>query len=319
MARNNPDLSASVEPALLQNTPQAPLQVVPRKNIGQLCFAPIVGSAFLLVAYSFVTNEAWEWDVVFRYFTEETVLTGLLMTLELTAICGGLGFLGGTMLALMKLSKSQVLRLSADLYIWIFRSVPLMLQLVLWYNISYLYPAIAFSLPLVDLSVYLDTRDILDKFGAAVLGLSLYQAAYCAEIVRAGILTVDKGQMEAAAAMGMPHSRQYLRIVFPQALRSIVPNAINEIIGLLKGTSIVSILGLGELFHIVRIIYGRTQQILPMLMVAALWYLVVTTLITLIQRAIERRLNRAAIAATSAPTLKEDRLPLLSRFVPRQL
>ncbi|GEK21095.1 hypothetical protein CXY01_16150 [Cellulomonas xylanilytica] len=147
----------------------------------------------------------------------------------------------------------------------------------------------------------MDTLSIVGKFGAAVLGLGLSQAAYSAEIVRAGILGVDQGQHEAAAALGIPRSRQQLRIVLPQAMRTIVPTSINEIIGLVKGTSVVYVLAYGELFYTVGVIYGRNLKVVPLLMVAAIWYLVITTALTVGQYYLERHYAKGALR-TLPPT-----------------
>jgi polar amino acid transport system permease protein len=179
--------------------------------------------------------------------------------------------------------------------------VPLILQLLLWYNLAYLYQHLDVGIPFGPSFGSVETLSLIDKFGAAILGLGLHQAAYSAEIVRAGILSVDQGQLEAAASLGIPRRRQNTRIVLPQAMRSIVPTAVNEVIGLFKGTSIVYVLALGELFYTVSVIYGRTQRVLPMLVVAAVWYVVLTTVVTVAQYYVERYYARGAVR-TLPPT-----------------
>ena len=213
-----------------------------------------------MVVSSLVTNDRWEWAVVAQYLTWPSVLSGLWGTLRLTFVAAVIGFGLGTVLALMRLSRSPLLRSVAWAYIWVFRSVPLILQLLLWYNLAYLYPVLSFGIPFGPAFTEVGTLSIVGKFGAAVLGLGLSQAAYSAEIVRAGILGVDQGQHEAAAALGIPRARQQLRIVLPQAMRTIVPTSINEIIGLVKGTSVVYVLAYGELFYTVGVIYGRNLR-----------------------------------------------------------
>ena len=172
-------------------------------------------------------------------------------------------------LALMRLSRSPLLQAVSWGYTWVFHSVPLILPLLLWYNLAYLYRSLDFGIPFGPSFASVETLSLTDKFGAAILGLGLHQAAYSAEIVRAGILSVDQGQLEAAASLGIPKRRQTTRIVLPQAMRAIVPTAVNEVIGLFKGTSIVYVLALGELFYTVSVIYGRTQRVLPMLIAVA--------------------------------------------------
>src|SRR5690606_7327141 len=156
------------------------------------------------------------------------------------------------------------------------------------YNLAYLYPHLSLGIPFGPEFVWFDTLSVIDKFWAAILGLGLSQAAYSAGIVRAGSLSVDQGQQEAAASLGIPRRRQVSRILLPQAMRSITPTAATEVIGLLKGTSIVYVLAYGELFYTVSVIYGRNGRVVPLLIVASIWYLVLTTLITVVQYYVER-------------------------------
>lgn len=255
----------------------------------------IVAVLLAMVVSSLLTNPKWEWGVVWQYLTWPSVLDGLWGTIRLTAAAAVVGFGLGTVLALMRLSRSPLLRSVAWGYIWIFRSVPLILQLLLWYNLAYLYPHLTLGVPFGPSFVELDTLSVIDKFGAAVLGLGLSQAAYASEIIRAGIIGVDQGQHEAAAALGLPRRRQQRRIILPQAMRTIVPTAVNEIIGLVKGTSVVYVLAYGELFYIVGVIYGRNQRVVPLLIVAGIWYLVLTTVLTIVQYYLERHYAKGAL------------------------
>ncbi len=274
--------------ALSAGTPYDQLTVVPARHPGRWIATAVVAVLLAMVLNSLITNPRWEWDVVGAYLTEESIVRGVLTTIELTAITAVLGFALGTVLALMRLSRSPLLQAVSWGYTWVFRSVPLILQLLLWYNLAYLYPHLSLGVPFGPSFVQVDTLSVIDKFGAAVLGLGLSQAAYAAEIVRGGILGVDQGQHEAAAALGIPRSRQQLRIVLPQAMRTIVPTSINEIIGLVKGTSVVYVLAYGELFYTVGVIYGRNLKVVPLLMVAAIWYLIITTVLTVGQYYLER-------------------------------
>ncbi|MGW6129855.1 amino acid ABC transporter permease [Cellulomonas sp. NPDC055163] len=279
----------------------AGLRVVPARHPARWVATAGVAVLLAMVVSSLVTNEHWEWDVVAQYLTWPSVLGGLWGTVRLTAAAAVVGFGLGTVLALMRLSRSPLLQSVAWAYIWVFRSVPLILQLLLWYNLAYLYPTLSFGIPFGPAFAEVGTLDVVDKFGAAVLGLGLSQAAYSAEIVRAGILGVDQGQHEAAASLGIPRARQQWRIVLPQAMRTVVPTSINEIIGLVKGTSVVYVLAYGELFYTVGVIYGRNQRVVPLLLVAAIWYLVLTTVLTVAQFYLERYYARGALR-TLPPT-----------------
>lgn len=279
----------------------AGLRVVPARHPARWVATAGVAVLLAMVVSSLVTNEHWEWDVVAQYLTWPSVLGGLWGTVRLTAAAAVVGFGLGTVLALMRLSRSPLLQSVAWAYVWVFRSVPLILQLLLWYNLAYLYPTLSFGIPFGPAFAEVGTLDVVDKFGAAVLGLGLSQAAYSAEIVRAGILGVDQGQHEAAASLGIPRARQQWRIVLPQAMRTVVPTSINEIIGLVKGTSVVYVLAYGELFYTVGVIYGRNQRVVPLLLVAAIWYLVLTTVLTVAQFYLERYYARGALR-TLPPT-----------------
>ncbi|WP_456788995.1 amino acid ABC transporter permease [Cellulomonas sp. P5_C5] len=300
----------------------AGLRVVPTRHPGRWLATAVVAVLLAMVVSSLVTNDRWQWSVVAQYLTWPSVLTGLWGTLRLTFAAAVIGFGLGTVLALMRLSRSPLLRSVAWGYTWVFRSVPLILQLLLWYNLAYLYPEISFGIPFGPAFTEVDTLSIVGKFGAAVLGLGLSQAAYSAEIVRAGILGVDQGQHEAAAALGIPRSRQQLRIVLPQAMRTIVPTSINEIIGLVKGTSVVYVLAYGELFYTVGVIYGRNLKVVPLLMVAAIWYLIITTVLTVGQYYLERHYAKGALRTlppTPVQRLRWTTHALVSRVTGRPL
>jgi polar amino acid transport system permease protein len=205
-----------------------------------------------------------------------------------------LGFALGIVLAFMRLSDSPFLRAVSFAYIWAFRSIPLIVQLLFWFNLAYLYKELQFGIPFGPGFFSFDTMGLVGAMSAAVLGLALHQAAYAAEIVRGGVLAVDSGQLEAAAALGIPRLRQIRRIVLPQAMRSILPNAANEVISLFKGTSIVSVMAIGELFYQVQVIYGRNGRVVPLLMVATAWYILLTTALSVIQHYVERHFAKGS-------------------------
>lgn len=278
------------------------LRVVPARHPGRLVLTAVVAALVAAVAWSFLTNPRWEWGVVGSWFLAESVVRGLLETLRLTALAGAVGFGLGLVLALMRLSPSALVSGVSWTFSWIFRSTPLLVQLLLWYNLGYLYERVTVGIPLTDVTL-LDARtgDLMTPMLAAILGLGLHQAAYAAELIRGGILSVDQGQVEAASALGIPARDRWLRIVLPQAMRAILPSAFNEVIGLVKGTSIVYVLAHAELFFTVQLIYGRTQQVLPMLLVATLWYVVITSVLSIGQYYIERHYAKGAVR-TLPPT-----------------
>ncbi|WP_380178594.1 amino acid ABC transporter permease [Kalamiella sp. sgz302252] len=277
------------------NSP-ATLKVVPARYPWRLA-----GAAFALfiitgVAQSVATNPRWEWHVFAQWFFDPAILSGLGKTLLLTLLGTLFGSLLGTGLALARLSKSWLLSGLAWSYIWLFRSLPLLLVLIILYNFSYLYDSLSLGVPFTSITFFSHaTTDLLDQFSVAVLGLSLVQAAYTAEIIRGGIAGVEQGQHEAAAALGLPPYRRTFRIILPQALRAILPTGFNEVISLAKGTAIVYVLSMPELFYTVQVLYNRTQQVIPLLMVASVWYLVITTVLSVLQHYVERYFARGIV------------------------
>ncbi|MFH9351843.1 amino acid ABC transporter permease [Kitasatospora sp. NPDC017646] len=276
------------------------------------------GTAALVVLVQFLhglaTNPAWDWATFRLYFTADTILRAIGRTLELTAYGTVLGFALGAVVAAMRLSRSAILRTLAWAYVWVFRSIPLIVQLVFWFNLSYLYKRFGFGIPFGPTFGEFETVGVLGALGAAVLGLGLHQAAFAAEIIRGGVIAVDAGQREAAAALGIPRVRQARRIVLPQAMRSILPAAANEVISLLKGTSVVYVMAIGELFYQAQVIYGRTGRVVPLLMVATVWYVVLTTVLSIGQYHVECYFSRGA--RRTPPPTPLQRLRALVRSLP---
>lgn len=271
------------------------LRVVPARYPLRLVGAVIALFILAVVIQSVAFNPRWEWSVFAQWFFAPAILSGLGQTLLLTLIASLLSILLGVGLALARLSPSWLLSGLAFGYIWLFRSLPLIVVLIILYNFSYLYDTLSLGIPFTPLTlVEYKTIDVLGQFSTAVIGLTLVQAAYTAEIIRGGILGVDQGQFEAAAALGLPSSRRTLRIILPQALRSIIPTGFNEIISLAKGTAMVYVLAMPELFYTIQMVYNRTQQVIPLLMVAAVWYLLITTVLSVFQHYVERWLARGA-------------------------
>ncbi|WP_439591717.1 amino acid ABC transporter permease [Microbacterium sp.] len=275
------------------------IRVVHTRHWFRWVLSALIAFAVAQFAWSLVTNPNYEWGVFAEYFFTEPILIGLGYTLSLTAISATIGFLLGTVIALGRLSKSPLLQSAAWLYIWFFRSVPLVVQLVVWYNLGYLYPTLGLGTPFTTdfWIVEFPTVQLISGFAAAILGLSLHQAAYSAEIVRGGILSVDQGQLEAAAALGIPSGKRLRHIILPQAMRSIVPNATNEVIGLVKGASVVFVIAIPELFYQVQVIYMRNSRVIPLLLVAVVWYTIITTILSIAQYYIERHYARGSARA----------------------
>ncbi|MFF9045853.1 amino acid ABC transporter permease [Streptomyces parvulus] len=277
------------------------LKVVPARHYARWVAAVAVIVLVAQFVHGLVTNPVWEWRVFRDYVLSETIVQAVWVTLQLTAYATVLGFLLGTALAFMRLSRSPVLQTVAWTYIWIFRSIPMIVQLVFWFNLSALYERLGFGIPFGPVFWSVDSNSIIGTMGAAVIGLTLHQAAYAAEIVRGGVIAVDHGQLEAAAALGIPRLRQIRRIVLPQAMRAILPTAGNEIIGMLKGTSVVYVMSIGELFYQVQVIYGRNGRVIPLLLVATAWYVVLTSLLSVAQYYVERHYARG-VSRTPPPT-----------------
>ncbi|MFI6832281.1 amino acid ABC transporter permease [Kribbella sp. NPDC050241] len=272
--------------------PDGDLPVVGRRHPWRWVGVGVVLVLLAMFVHGLATNPGWDWPTFFQFFTTRTIFSALWVTVQLTVYGTVLGFALGAVIATMRLSGSPFLQVVAWGYIWAFRSIPLIVQLLFWFNIAYLYQELSLGIPFGPEFVHFSTNDLFGPLGAAVLGLALHQAAYAAEIIRGGIISVDAGQVEAAAALGIPRLRQFFRIVLPQAMRSILPNGANEVISLFKGTSIVSVMAIPELFYQVQVIYGRNSRVVPLLMVATVWYIVLTTLLSIVQFYVERHFAR---------------------------
>lgn len=237
-------------------------------------------------------NENFEWSVVGKWFTAPQILQGLSITLGLSVVAMVIGVALGLPLAVARMSKDPLFKSLAAIYIWFFRGTPLLVQLIFWYNLSTLFPTLGIAIPFGPTLVSWDTNDIITPMTAAIAGLSLNEAAYMAEVIRGGLLSVDKGQVEASEAFGMTRARAMRRIIIPQAMRSIIPPTGNQFINLIKATSLVSVIAMADLLYSVQAIYNRTFEIIPMLLVAVIWYLVITSILNVGQSFIERHYAR---------------------------
>ncbi|MFJ3959218.1 amino acid ABC transporter permease [Arthrobacter sp. NPDC090010] len=285
--RGQPSASSASEP------PSEAIPVVPLRHPGRVAMAAILLIVAALAAMDIAMNQRYHWDVVVSFLFAPQIMTGAGLTLLLTVVSMTVGIALGTGLAVMRLSANPVLRTISRAYIWFFRGTPLLVQLIFWYNIAALYPVIALGLPFGGPSWVIGSANVLiTPLGAALLGLSLNEAAYMAEIIRGGISSVDKGQYEAARALGMKKATLMRRIILPQAMRVVLPPTGNQIVSMLKGTSLVSVLAISDLLYSAQIIYSGNYQTIPLLIVASLWYLALTTVLSYFQGLLEKRYGR---------------------------
>ncbi|MGO8045455.1 amino acid ABC transporter permease [Rhizobium johnstonii] len=268
----------------------------------------------LLIAANFLWivahNENFGWPVVEAYFFDPTVISGLYVSLGLTVVAMAIGIVLGLGLAIARLSNDRLARSLASLFIWFFRGTPLLVQLIFWYNLSTLFPELSIAIPFGPTLASWETNSVITPMTAAIVGLALNEAAYMAEIIRGGLLSVDRGQFETAEAFGMTKARALWRIIIPQAMRSIVPPTGNQLISMIKATSLVSVIAMADLLYSVQSIYNRTFEIVPMLLVAVLWYLFITSILNLGQSYIEayygRSERRNNAAAAKSETFAEE-------------
>jgi len=257
-------------------------------------------------AWSVANNENFGWHVVGQYFFDPVVISGLYVSLGLTVVAMAFGIVLGLLLAVARLSKDRLASSLASLFIWFFRGTPLLVQLIFWYNLSTLFPTISIGIPFGPTFVSWDTNSVISPMTAAIAGLALNEAAYMAEIIRGGLLSVERGQFETAEAFGMTRARALRRIIIPQAMRSIVPPTGNQLISMIKATSLVSVIAMADLLYSVQSIYNRTFEVVPMLLVAVIWYLLITSVLNVGQSYLERHYSRSDRRTGAAKAAKED-------------
>ncbi|MCG7504122.1 amino acid ABC transporter permease [Mesorhizobium retamae] len=270
---------------------------LPRVALWAFTLAVALGFAYIVAI-----NPNFGWPVVAQYFFDPTVMQGLSVTLGLTVVAMIIGVALGLILAIARMSQDRLASSLAGLFIWFFRGTPLLVQLIFWYNMSTLFPRISIGI------ASWNTNDLITPLTAAIVGLALNEAAYMAEIIRGGLLSVDKGQAETAQAFGMTKARALRRIIIPQAMKSIVPPTGNQLISMIKATSLVSVIAMADLLYSVQSIYNRTFEIIPLLLVAVLWYLLITSILNIGQSAIERHYSRGDRGLTTDKK-KENPMP----------
>lgn len=270
-------------------------RVVRRRPYGTWFMAVVVGLCFLQLSIGFATNSAMRWDIVGQYLFAPVVMSGLLTTIWATLAITAFSAVVGLGVAVMRLSGNPVLTLVANFYLWIFRAIPALVWLLFWYFLAILVPTLTLGVPYGPTFFEADTNQVIGRFGAAVLGLGLVEGAYMAEVIRGGLISVSRGQSEAARALGMRPGKILWCIVLPQAMKAIIPGFANQIIMMIKGTSLLLIIGVPELMTTVQDIYTANFQQIPLLVVACFWYLVICSLLSLVQGRLERRANKGAL------------------------
>jgi len=257
------------------------------------------------------TGSRFGWPIVRQYLFAPTVVHGVVLTIELTVFSMLIGVFIGVVLAVMRLSKSRLISSTAWVYIWFFRGTPVLVQILFWFNIQAIYPHLTLGIPFGPTFVTLNMNAILTPFVAGVLALSLNEGAYMAEIVRAGIISVDEGQAEAAHSLGMSRSKSLRLIVLPQAMRLIIPPTGNETISMLKTTSLVSAIAVVELTKATTDIAATNYREIQLLIVASIWYLLMTTILSIGQYYLERHYAKGATRALPATPFQQIRASVL--------
>jgi polar amino acid transport system permease protein len=283
----------------------APIKAVPVRHPGRWVGVVIVAVLAAMLINSFFTNSQYQWHEQWHYIFTRPILDGVRTTLELTVASMAIGIVGGTLLAVGRLSPNPVIAAASWFYVWFFRGTPVLVQILIWFNLAYLFPHISFGIPFGPTFVTGSTNKLIADITAGILALGLNEAAYMSEIVRAGILSVDEGQAEAASALGMSHGLVMRRIVLPQAMRVIVPPTGNETISMLKTSSLVAFIAVPELLQQTQNIINATYITVPLFLMASIWYLAMTSVLTVGQFYLERYFGRGSSRGAPAATLPE--------------
>ncbi|MFF1722037.1 amino acid ABC transporter permease [Streptomyces sviceus] len=283
------------------------IKAIPVRHYGRYVSAVIVLALLALLVNAFATAEKIQWSAVGDKLFDSTVLAGAGRTLLISVLAMIVGVVLGVLLAVMRLSKNPVTSWVAWAYIWFFRGTPVYVQLLLWFNLALIFPLLNLG------PIYKnEMTDVMTPFMCALLGLGLNEAAYMAEICRAGLLAVDEGQTEAAHALGMSHGKTLRRIVIPQAMRVIVPPTGNEFINMLKTSSLVYAVTYNELLRATSTIGSTSYAVMEMLFVASIWYLVMTSVFSVFQYYLERRFARGSSRSLPPTPWQKIRVNLMA-------
>ena len=294
--------------------PPEEVKAIPVRHPGRWVAAAVIAFLVVAIVNSMASNPRFDWGTVGHYLFSHRILSGLVVTLELTATSMLIGIVLGVLLAVMRLSPNPLVAGASWTYIWLFRGTPVLVQILLWYNVAALYPRFSLGIPFGPTFAHFDASALITPFVAGMLALGLNEGAYMAEIVRAGIISVPEGQTQAAQSLGMTCLQTMRRIVLPQAMRVIVPPTGNETISMLKTTSLVSVIALPhpELLYASQLIYSVNYRTIQLLIVASIWYLIVTTVLTVGQYYLERRFGRGSARTAPDTPLQRLRRGLLS-------
>ncbi|MBU6530341.1 amino acid ABC transporter permease [Streptomyces sp. NPDC057245] len=263
----------------------------PKRAAHWLSYA--LGAVVLLLVFRFVAlNPHWDWPTIGAWLFSKRVMSGLLNTVVITLVSTAAGLALGLLIAAFRLSNFAVLRAMAAAYVWVVRATPGLVLILFVYFLAALVPTLSLGLPFADPFVEVPTNEVISQFSAAVIGLSAYLGAYSAEIFRGGVLSVHQGQFEACHTLGLSTWRTYTKVVGPQIIRVITPSLANEVVTMFKNTSLVSVIGYVELLTTVQLVYSQNFKTIPMLTVAVIWYLVLTSLAMLGQSRLEKRFGR---------------------------
>jgi amine acid ABC transporter, permease protein, 3-TM region, His/Glu/Gln/Arg/opine family len=315
-----------VEPTTVEGARPPEIKAVPVRHPGRWIAVVVIAVLVAMLVHTLVfarvkrgnsMQTRFGWGVVGDYFLSSRILHGLQLTIELTVIGMAIGIVGGVLLAVMRLSENPVLSWVSWVYIWFFRGTPLLVQIFFWYaGIQWLYSKLSIGVPFGPEFGHTSATALITPFVAGFIGLGFNEAAYMAEIVRAGILSVNEGQGEAAQSLGMNRALTMRRIVLPQAMRVIIPPTGNELISMLKNSSLVSVATVTELYEVQNQIAATTYEIVPMLLVACLWYLIVTSVLTVGQFYVERYYARGASRHLPPTPLQRFRTMLTTFHAP---
>ena len=285
--------------------PPEEIKAVPVRHPGRWLATAVIAVLVVMLVHTLVfatvnrgngRQSLFGWHVVGQYFLSHEIFDGIRLTIILTVVGMAIGIVGGVLLAVTRLSVNPVLSSVSWAYIWFFRGTPLIVQIAFWYfGISYLYPHLSFGVPFGPALAHVDANTLVTPLVAGCLGLGFNEAAYMAEIVRAGVLSVDEGQIEAASSLGMTRALSLRRIVLPQAMRVIIPPTGNELISMLKNSSLASVATVAELYKVQEEIAATTYSVVPLLIVASLWYLIITSVLTAGQYYVERYYARGSV------------------------
>src|SRR5450830_246947 len=288
----------------------AHLKVVPRRFYGRWLSAALILLIMAFIINAFAHGQI-EWKVVAQFMTAKVIMQGLLNTILMSIYAMTIGIVLGVIFAVMVMSPNPMLRAIAGFYIWFFRGVPLLLQMLLWFNLALVFPMM--GIPGVFEA---RTVDLITPFIASLLGLGIGQGAYTAEVVRGGILSVDNGQTEAAKAIGMTRLTALRRIILPQSMRVIIPPIGNEVISMVKLTSVASVIQFSEILHNAQTIYFANARVIELLIVATIWYLAVVTVFSIGQHFLEKAFARNQRKAVKTVKLKATPVAIIEGAQP---